>query len=146
MRCGHYPPAPYTVHANSDAAGTSAPKPSLVLLVDDDPEIRTLVFAVLSAAGYAIITADNGASALSLLDHLAHPPDLILLDQNMPVMDGDGFVRALHERRSGVPIMAFTSAAEGAEWAAQIQAAAFLAKPFAVEDLLAIVAQFARPG
>jgi CheY-like chemotaxis protein len=137
--------APHVVHTRPYTPPTRAPQPGQALLVDDDPSIRELVCDLLTQAGYAVTTAENGAIALALLGRLAHRVDVILLDRQMPVMDGTGLARALRQHGSIVPIIAFTGTVEGEEWAAQIQAAAFLAKPFEVDDLLAAVARFCPP-
>ena len=70
-----------------------AARPALV--VDDDPGNRMLMAQVLSLEGYAVATASNGLEALNSLPHAR--PFVILLDLEMPVMDG----RAFREHHSG---------------------------------------------
>lgn len=57
-----------------------------ILVVDDDPSIRTLLSVNLSAEGYEVVTADNGVEALAYLED--HAVDLIVLDITMPQKDG----------------------------------------------------------
>lgn len=65
--------------------------PAPIMVVDDDRDIREIVSDVLSHAGYEVVTAANGADALVLLQTMT--PCLILLDLNMPIMDGMEFRR-----------------------------------------------------
>lgn len=63
-----------------------------VLAVDDSPSIRCMVALTLREAGYEVIEASDGQEALDLA--LSRPVDAILTDQNMPRLDGLGFIRA----------------------------------------------------
>lgn len=119
----------------------------LVLIVDDDPDIRELTAAVLEGEGYATLTAPNGAAALTLLvarHEAGHPPPAaILLDMRMPVMDGWQFARAYREAlpfsRARAPIICFTAASSAHARAQEISAEEYLAKPFGLEDLFTVV-------
>jgi CheY-like chemotaxis protein len=146
MKDAYDRPTPSGVHLSSGAPAPRTPRTGRVLLVDDDPSIRELVSDVLTQNGYAVAAAVNGAAALALLDRDAHPPDVILLDRFMPMMDGDQFACALRRLGSVAPIIAFTGTVEGEDWAAQIQAVGFVAKPFELAQLLAAVARFCPPG
>lgn len=66
--------------------------PLAVLVVEDDPDIREVISAVLQVEGYAVSAASNGAEALARLEDA--PVDLLLTDLMMPVMDGWSLVRA----------------------------------------------------
>lgn len=67
-----------------------------ILVLDDEPFMCKLLTHMLARLGHdAVSTCDNGQAALALLDAPLHPPDLILLDINMPQMDGIEFVRHL---------------------------------------------------
>ena len=113
-----------------------------VLVVDDEPDIRATVSAMLEIEGYDVDEAANGADALHAVER--RPPDLILLDMRMPIMDGWGFARALRERGHGTPIVVMTAARDAARWAAEIAATSFVAKPFGFDDLITAVER-ARP-
>lgn len=105
-----------------------------ILVVDDEPDVRTLVEAVLRDAGHAVITAKNGQEALALAAR--ERPDLILLDKLMPVMDGTAFAHAYRETASDpAPIVAFCAARDAQNWARSIGAVTHVAKPFDVDDL-----------
>ena len=109
-----------------------------ILVVDDDESIRQIVRLCLGDEGYEVFEAANGVDALALLP--ACQPDLILLDVRMPVMDGWEFARRY---RLGpgphAPIVAFVAALNAEEECADLEAATILAKPFDLDDLLAIV-------
>jgi CheY-like chemotaxis protein len=111
-----------------------------VLVVDDDPAIRDAVRDVLEAAGMRVATAQDGADALEQV--LAEAPRLVLLDMRMPVMDGWRFAQALRERDLALPVVVMTAAADARRWAEEIGAQGFVAKPFAVSDLVSTVERF----
>jgi two-component system chemotaxis response regulator CheY len=114
-----------------------------VLVVEDQEDIREFIAFVLTGEGYCVLTADNGAVALEQVERKQF--DAILLDMRMPVMDGWAFARAYRERPGPhVPIVVLTAAQDAATRAAQIQADAYLGKPFELDDLLNIVAHYAR--
>src|SRR5947208_13180160 len=69
--------------------------PPKVLVVDDEPQIRTLLKATLSRAGYAVIEAANGKEALNA--KAIDKPDLVLLDLGLPDRDGLELVAKLRE-------------------------------------------------
>ena len=110
-----------------------------VLVVDDEPGIRAIVLAMLEIEGYAVAEAINGAEALVAVEN--DPPDLILLDMRMPVLDGWGFATELRRRGHRTPIVVMTAARDAARWARDIAASAFVAKPFGYDDLIRAVEQ-----
>ena len=116
--------------------------PQQVLVVDDDEGIRELVAMALSAAGYDVMSAPDGAAALELL--ATSQPAVILLDMLMPKVDGWEFAR-LYEQRPGphAPIIVLTAARDAQVRAAEIKADAWLAKPFHLDELFACVEHYA---
>ena len=115
-----------------------------VLVVDDDDFIRASVVDILHDEGYEVCEAPHGAAALSLVDEL--PPDLILVDMRMPVLDGWGFCREYRERPGPhAPIVVMTAAQDAAQRAAQVGSAAHISKPFRLDALVACVERFVRP-
>jgi CheY-like chemotaxis protein len=114
-----------------------------VLIVDDEPDIRATVSAMLEIEGYDVDEAANGADALHAIER--QPPDVILLDMRMPVLDGWGFARELRRRGHEMPIVVMTAARDAARWAGEIAASAFVAKPFGFDDLITAVEE-ARPS
>ncbi|HEX2572762.1 MAG TPA: fused response regulator/phosphatase [Polyangia bacterium] len=83
--------------------------PRSVLVVDDGPENRVLLGAVLERAGYRVTLAENGAQGLAAVER--EPPDLIVLDYMMPRMDGAEVTRRLRagERSREIPIIILTA-------------------------------------
>jgi CheY-like chemotaxis protein len=111
--------------------------PSPVLVVDDQPEVRSVVSLILRAEGYQVETAANGAEALEALDQVE--PACVLLDMRMPVLDGWGFARELEARQIDVPVVVMTAARDARSWCDEIKAADCLPKPFDLYDLLGCV-------
>ena len=110
---------------------------SRVLVVADDPSILDTVTSILTSEGFEVMAASGGHQALSML-HSWHPT-LVLLDMRMPVMDGWAVARAMRETGSKIPIVVMTAAESAKRWADEIGAAGHLAKPFALDELLACV-------
>src|SRR5262249_62028026 len=109
-----------------------------VLVVDDDDDIREMLDMVLSAEGYEVLSAADGAAALDTARQ--SPPDVILLDVKMQGMNGTEFARRYQEEPAPhAPIIAVTAAQDGGERAAQMEAAGYLAKPFTGGVLLEMV-------
>jgi CheY-like chemotaxis protein len=110
---------------------------ALILVVDDERDIRSTVAEMLELEGYAVDEAANGADALDAVDR--RTPDVILLDMRMPVLDGWGFAAELRNRGKRIPIVVMTAARDAARWADEIAANGALAKPFAFDELLRVV-------
>jgi len=109
-----------------------------ILVVEDDDSIRGLIEMALSDEGYEVMTAPHGAAALDLIRE--SEPDFILLDMSMPVMDGWEFSRAYRQTPGKhAPIVVLTAAHNACNPASEIQAAGYLAKPFTLDDLIAVV-------
>jgi two-component system, chemotaxis family, chemotaxis protein CheY len=108
-----------------------------ILVIDDDAAILDTVSEILAFEGYPILTATNGAEGLRCVEQAQ--PALILLDMRMPIMDGWEFARILKDRGITLPIVVMTAAQDARQWAQEIGATAFLAKPFELLDLVNIV-------
>lgn len=74
-----------------------------ILVVDDDKNTRLFLKAVLEEAGYAVSTADDGETALEVMDR--ENIDLMVLDIMMPKMDGYEFTKTLRESQNNLPIL-----------------------------------------
>lgn len=114
-----------------------------VLLVEDDEDIRTDLAAVLEDFGYRVTAVRDGAEALRYLRD-ADSPCLILLDLMMPVMDGWQLrLELLNDRRlAAIPVVLLSGAGNLATEAASLGAHGFLEKPFHVEQLQRLLAQY----
>ena len=115
----------------------------LILVVDDDPAIVSLIKRGLTFEGYAVEIASNGVEALTKARDLE--PDLIVLDVMMPGIDG---IEVSHQIRqvSDVPILMVTAKGTVADRIAGLDSGAddYLVKPFAVDELLARVRALLR--
>lgn len=109
-----------------------------VLVVDDEPAIVRALRTNLEGHGFRVDVAEDGASAVERFERFR--PDVVLLDLNLPAIDGFGVIRAVRERGS-TPIIILS--ARGAErdkvTALDLGADDFLTKPFGVDELLARV-------
>ncbi len=148
------------LQALSQALGQAAPAaPSLpptdqplkraarVLLVEDNPVNQLVAKGMLAKLGCEVLLANHGAEALSLLEQ--QPVDLILMDCNMPVMDGYEASTRIRQApgRQQLPIIALTANALPDE-RERCKAAGmddYLAKPFRREDLACLLEQWLRP-
>jgi CheY-like chemotaxis protein len=116
--------------------------PWRVLVVDDDESIREFVDMALSSEGHQVMTAPHGAAALEVI--AVSPPDVILLDMKMPVMDGWEFARVYRQVPGWhAPIVVITAAQDAAGRAAEVAADGHLPKPFDLDDLFRVVDEHA---
>ncbi len=90
-----------------------SPKRLAVLIVEDDPELRTLYRTALALAGYVVVAVDDGVEALRRID--ADPPDIVVLDMGLPRLGGRDVHREVlsHPETSRIPIIAVTGDARG---------------------------------
>lgn len=113
-----------------------------ILVVDDDESIRQFMEMALADRGYEVSTAADGSAALDIIARVEL--DLIFLDMRMPVMDGWAFSTTYRAAPvEHAPIVVLTAARDAQEFAAQIGADAFLAKPFDLRELLLLADRFA---
>ncbi|MGV9415640.1 response regulator transcription factor [Nocardia sp. NPDC003693] len=108
-----------------------------VLVVEDDPSVRSTLDQLLRFEGYRVILAGDGQEALELL--AADRPDLAVVDVVMPRLDGLSLCRALRRRGDRLPILVLTARHQVGDRVAGLDAGAddYLAKPFDTEELLA---------
>ena len=113
----------------------------LVLVVDDEKDIREVFQQVLELEGYRVSAVKNGKEALEWLRNSKEKPSLILLDLMMPVMDGYEFLVELRSRAAlaAIPIVIITAAGNARGEAAKLGAAGHLQKPFKLDELLATI-------
>ncbi len=117
---------------------------SRILVVDDDANVRDLIRVRLDQAGYDVHTARTGVEAISRIGELN--PDAMVLDINMPEMDGFGVLAAMKTERMSLPVLVLTArhAGDDVRRAIDLGAKDYLTKPFNEAQLLARVARLMR--
>lgn len=109
--------------------------PATILVVDDEPQIRRVLRATLTAQGYEIVEARDGQEAL---EKMKQKPDLVILDMNLPVMDGLETCRTIRAT-SNVPVIMLTVRSAEKDKVRALDAGAddYVVKPFGIQELLA---------
>jgi two-component system, OmpR family, response regulator MprA len=123
--------------------GADAERPR-VLVVDDEPPMRTALTRALELEGFGVALAADGDEGLSQISELA--PDLVVLDVMMPRLDGIGVCRELRGRGDRTPVLMLTARDAIADRVEGLEAGAddYLVKPFALEELLARIRALLR--
>jgi len=127
---------------------TAADKPlntsPLIMVVDDSLTVRKITSRILSRAGYQVLTATDGVDALEKMQEFT--PDVMILDIEMPRMDGFALVRELRRvpLTENLPIIMITSrtANKHREYAMQLGVNTYLGKPYQEDELLQKIADF----
>jgi DNA-binding response OmpR family regulator len=112
-----------------------------VMIVDDEPNVRLMFRTALETAGYTLVTADDGETALTWLAQ--SPADLVLLDLQMPVIDGMEVLKRLRDRGQDVPVVIVTAhgSVPNAVAAMRLGAIDFVSKPLTPDALRRVVAE-----
>jgi two-component system, cell cycle sensor histidine kinase and response regulator CckA len=150
----------YLPVARSDAPSKAKPKaeppgewlpqlePALILVVEDEAAVRSMVRRSLEAAGLTVLEAENGRRALELVASQEEIPKLVLTDIIMPGLNGRELSEALSLTQPGMPVL-FMSGYTGDDVLARSllpPTAPFIQKPFAPEELVARVRQLLASG
>jgi CheY-like chemotaxis protein len=122
-------------------ASCNAASLRIVMLIDDDEDVRTTMSELLTTMGYSTLEAENGKEALEVLTKAPRLPMLMILDMAMPVLDGRGFlrVRAQDPILRDIPVLVVSASEppillEGVEM--------FLRKPVEVSRLLQMIGRY----
>lgn len=117
------------------------PKRPAVLIVEDDPELRTLYRTALSLAGFSVVAVSDGVEALRYID--ADPPDIVVLDLGLPRLGGrDVRVEVgSHAETAAIPIVVVTGDARGLNTS---DFACVLQKPIDLDTLVRTVERCLR--
>ena len=111
-----------------------------IMVVEDEEAISEFITMFLKDEGYQVTNATDGTEALKLLQQPEFRPDLILLDMRMPEMDGLAFSQAYRKLTLPLaPIILLTAASDSSDVIGQINPSAYLAKPFDLDQLIALV-------
>jgi len=109
----------------------------IILLIDDEIDLVMMMKTVLEAAGYYVITAHDGEEGLQKLMQVR--PHLIILDVNMPKMDGATFYERIYdkaEKKAKYPILVLTARANMEDLFRKLDIDGFMAKPLDIDQLL----------
>ena len=114
----------------------------IVMLVDDDEDIRELMSELLMTRGYVVLQAGNGQEAMEVLTKAERLPFLVLLDMAMPTMDGPAFlrVRAQDPILKEIPVLVISGSVPPKVATKEIEG--FLRKPVEVTELLEVIGQY----
>jgi two-component system response regulator GlrR len=119
-------------------------KKPVILLVDDDASLRTLIALRLEANGFEVLAVDSGEAALAQLSHTR--PDAVLTDIQMPGMDGMALFRAVHARDPALPVIVLTAHGTIPDAVAATQQGLFgyLTKPYDAPTLVDLLRRATR--
>jgi DNA-binding NarL/FixJ family response regulator len=138
--------APDSSPADAPSAAEAPAAPARLLLVDDEPGLRTAVKAYLEDEGFHVSTANDGEEGWTLAQQLL--PDVVITDVMMPRCDGFGLLKRLRadERLGGTPVIFLTAKGMTADRIAGFQAGAddYIPKPFDPDELVARVRNVVR--
>ena len=119
-----------------------------ILVVDDEPDLISTVQCRLEFCNYAVVTASNGRQGLEMAER--EKPDLILLDTNMPVMNGHEMLQCIrkHPDLKDTPVIMVTAICEAQDIAAASACgiADYVTKPFDFADLMEKIANTLDDG
>jgi CheY-like chemotaxis protein len=115
----------------------------VILVVDDEKDIRNLVRILAERAGYRVTEAANAEEALAFLQERLLEPRLLLTDIVMPGMSGLALAARAHQLRPTLPVMFMTGFAD--EFQAQLSGSVCLRKPFKAPELLAAIQDVIGP-
>ena len=107
----------------------------LVLVADDDQQVRDMLRMGLELRGYRVVTTADGWQAVQIATH--EDPNIIILDVHMVVRDGDWVVHQLRENNVDIPVLLLTGDAHPKHWADELGAIGWVKKPFDFDDLYA---------
>ena len=147
-----HPALGYEVQRIGDSMTDPLPNASaasaLIFVVEDEDAIRRLIQDTLEGEGYAVMAARSAEDAMTMLDDDTVSPSLILLDLRLPGMDGFGFISAYRTRKQGqddvAPIILVSALRMRDELPEGV--AAYIRKPFDLDDLLANVKRTIAEG
>jgi CheY-like chemotaxis protein len=116
-----------------------------VLIVEDELILRELLAEVLRDEGYTVEEAEDGAEALQVLNRYECPASslcLVLLDMMLPRVDGSEVLRQLSDRGSRLPVAVMSASTRHLAEAREAGVSVTLAKPFEIDDMLAVVSRY----
>lgn len=142
MKLQVLPPASPPNDTGVEHVASSLNRASSVLVADDDPNLRRLIAAVLTGAGFEVRTVSDGEQAWEAV--CREPYDLLVTDNEMPRLSGLNLIQRMRAVGLHLPVLiaSGTLSAESAHDVPQLQIAAVLIKPFRIAELLDAVNAF----
>jgi two-component system chemotaxis response regulator CheY len=130
--------------SSSGSPGEASPR--VILLVDDDPDIRSLTRTFLEHEGYSVLSSGNAVRALQIFRSVPQV-DLLITDLYMPGQSGMELAQELKRVRKEMPVLMISGGAMDRDLEAGLEAEgwSFLAKPFRLPELLATVHEILAP-
>ena len=113
-----------------------------ILIIEDDHSMRVALRDFLESHGWFVFSAANGIDGVATLKRIK-PPNVILLDQMMPLMDGEGFLKTIKSdgETSGIPVIGMSATHD---ILSDLGAVAFLQKPLNLDTLFLALKKYAR--
>lgn len=120
----------------------------VVLVVDDDENVRQVAVTLLEAHGYGVLTAGDGTEALAIFVQNSYRIALVMTDLVMPFMDGVTLIRALRRMTPGIPVVASTGMGDKARLDAveALGVKAVLRKPYGAKSLVHTIRLALQPA
>jgi two-component system, chemotaxis family, chemotaxis protein CheY len=111
-----------------------------ILTIDDSVTVREVIRNAVEVLGYECIEAENGAAGLEIVDQYSNEIALILLDWNMPIMDGLAFLKAIkaNTEHNHIPVTMVTSENEMSKIISAVSEGAknYIIKPFTQDEIM----------
>jgi CheY-like chemotaxis protein len=122
-----------------------------ILIAEDDTELRDILRLVLTEEGFEIVTCGDGQAAMDIITAARKGdmlPNIIILDLNMPWVDGWKVAAWLEENPElrDIPVIVISATEEHGEKAKSLHADAYLVKPFTGDEILGVVGLFSLLG
>jgi CheY-like chemotaxis protein len=119
---------------------------AMILIIEDDEDIRESLKELLEDEGYSVASSGNGREALEYLRSTTELPHLILLDLMMPVMDGYAFraEQKSDETISKIPVIVMSADVRAEAKAAELQAVEIARKPLGIKAILELIHRHCR--
>jgi CheY-like chemotaxis protein len=115
-----------------------------ILLVEDEPDVRSITLRLLENQGYRVLSAQHGVEALALLDTHKEPIDLLITDVIMPYMNGAELAKKMQHGNRTLKVLYMSAYPDGVVFSkhnVNVEDAFFIGKPFAVEAFIVKVRQ-----
>ncbi len=144
----YFPPSVARSAVRPPSTGALRSGTGLVLVIDDEAEVRATARAMIEALGYEVVEAEDGKSGLATFEKVRSRVKVVLLDMTMPVMSGEEVYRALRQKAAKVPVVLSTgySPVDARRRGMMEGLAGFLQKPYTVRQLGDILARAIEEG